>query len=63
MVSLNAALDHARSSYLKGCVDTYHVLKIPKSFESCVIRAKIHEEEIRSIMSQLPVEQESSYND
>ena len=51
-VSLKAALNQARSSYLKGCVDTYHSLNIPKVFTHCVDRARAHEDELREIMEQ-----------
>jgi len=53
LVSVDAAIDHVRSSYLKGCVDAHHLLKIPQSFETCVMRAKEHEAEIRSILIHL----------
>jgi hypothetical protein len=53
-VTLRAAMNQARSSYLKGCVDTYHSLKIPKVFTHCVDRAKAHEDELMEIMKQNP---------
>jgi hypothetical protein len=46
LVSLATALDHAKASYLKGCVDAYQDLKIPKSFETCRDRAQLHREQI-----------------
>jgi hypothetical protein len=46
LVSLDSALNHAMASYLKGCVDAYHDLKIPKVFETCRDKAKLHREEI-----------------
>lgn len=57
-VSVDTALDHIRSSYLKGCVDAFKELKIPASFEHCRDKAKEHEEEVLSILLQ-PI---SSYN-
>ena len=53
-VSLDAALNQARSSYLKGCVDTFHELKIPKVFTHCMEKAKAHEQELIGIMNQEP---------
>lgn len=53
-VTLKAAMNQARSSYLKGCVDTYHSLKIPKVFTHCVDKAKAHEDELMEIMKQNP---------
>ena len=53
-VTIGAAMNQARSSYLKGCVDTYHSLKIPKVFTHCMDKAKEHEEELMEIMNQKP---------
>lgn len=49
-VSVVTALDHIRSSYLKGCVDAFRELKIPASFEHCLDKAKQHEDEVLSIL-------------
>ena len=46
LVSLTTALDHVMASYLKGCIDAYHDLKISKSFETCRDKAKLQREEI-----------------
>jgi hypothetical protein len=53
-VSLGVALNQARSSYLRGCVDAYHDLKIPKVFTHCVEKAKAHEKELMEIMDHSP---------
>lgn len=51
MVSIATALDHIRSSYLKGCVDAFKKLSIPTSFEHCRDKAKEHEQEVISILT------------
>lgn len=47
--------DLARSSYLKGCVDALVSKHKMKSkglfFEQCMLKAKLHESEIREILS------------
>ena len=50
LVSVNAALNHAQMSYLKGCVDAYHGLKIPAAFNRCRDMAHIHRQELDSFM-------------
>ena len=53
-VSGETALDHIKMSYMKGCVDTYHELKIPKSFEHCRDQAQKHQDEVQEIIEQDP---------
>ena len=50
LVSVHAALNHAQMSYLKGCVDAYHGLKIPAAFNRCRDMAHIHRQELDSFM-------------
>jgi len=50
MVSLESTYDQIRSSYLKGCVDAFHHLKVPVSFVHCRDEAILHEKEIREIV-------------
>jgi hypothetical protein len=52
LVSLDAALNHAQASYLKGCVDAFHDLKIPGAFTTCRDKSLIHRRELDSIMEQ-----------
>jgi hypothetical protein len=52
-VSLQTAIDQARSSYLRGCVDAYYRLKIPRPFGQCLDMAKAHERELWEIMNQV----------
>lgn len=52
LVSVDAAINHAYSSYLKGCVDAFHDLKIPGAFASCKDKALIHRRELDSFMGQ-----------
>lgn len=52
LVSVDAAINHAYASYLKGCVDAFHDLKMPGAFESCKDKALIHRRELDSFMSQ-----------
>ena len=55
-VSVNAALNQAQMSYLKGCVDSFRFLRMAPSFEHCVEKAKAHRLDIQSIMDQIPEE-------
>lgn len=52
LVSVDAALNHAQASYLKGCVDAFHDLKIPGAFVTCRDKSLIHRRELDSIMDQ-----------
>jgi hypothetical protein len=55
MITVQTALDHIRSSYLKGCVDAWKDLGFPVSFEICRDQAKLHEKEVREILDQDPL--------
>lgn len=52
LVSVNAALNQAQASYLKGCVEAHRLLNIPISFPACRDRSFIHRQELDSIMDQ-----------
>ena len=52
LVSVDAALNQAQASYLKGCVDAFHDIKMPIAFETCRDKAVIHRRELDSIMDQ-----------
>ena len=52
LVSVNAALNQAQASYMKGCVDAMKDLKIPVAFPGCRDKAVIHRRELDSIMDQ-----------
>lgn len=52
LVSVDAAINQAYSSYLKGCVDAFHDLKMPGAFASCKDKALIHRRELDSFMAQ-----------
>lgn len=52
LVSVDAALNHAQASYLKGCVDAFHDLKVPVAFVTCRDRSLEHRRELDSIMDQ-----------
>lgn len=52
LVSVNAALNQAQASYLKGCVDALKDLKIPIAFPGCRDKSLIHRQELDSIMDQ-----------
>ena len=54
LVTLDTALDHIRTSYLKGCVDGFREMNIPVSFELCRDRAKNHEAEVKQIIDYVP---------
>ena len=45
-ISLKSVSDLARSSYLRGCVES----KSKLSFGECAMKAKAHEKEIREIL-------------
>lgn len=56
-ISIQTVLDLARSSYLKGCVDGKNIFAAEtqqSSFETCRDHAMKHQEEIRSILEQIP---------
>ena len=50
IVTLLTALDQAQMSYLRGCVETYVELKLPKPFETCRGKSVLHREEIQDIV-------------
>lgn len=52
LVSLEAALNQAQASYLKGCVLALKDLKIPAVFTGCRDKALLHRQELEQIMSQ-----------
>jgi hypothetical protein len=52
-VSGSSALEHAKISYMKGCVDAFKYLKIPSSFNYCREQAENHEREIDLIIEQM----------
>jgi hypothetical protein len=52
-VSGSSALQHAKISYMKGCVDAFKYLKIPSSFNYCRDQAENHEREIDLIIEQM----------
>lgn len=52
LVSVDAAKNHAQASYLKGCVDAHHSLKVPKAFPHCREEALKHRQELDSFMEQ-----------
>lgn len=52
MVSLDAALNQAQASYLKGCVLALKDLNIPAVFTGCRDKAFLHRQELNSMMSQ-----------
>lgn len=54
LVTVETALDHIKVSYLKGCVDAFHSIKIPKVFEYCRDQAQKHKLEIEEIIEQTP---------
>tara|TARA_Y100001936_G_C15867913_1_gene556037 strand:- start:542 stop:811 length:270 start_codon:yes stop_codon:yes gene_type:complete len=59
-ISAQAVVDLARSSYLKGCVDSKNKFSPEKkksSFTPCLDMAKLHQEEIREILLQNAIKQ------
>lgn len=52
LVSLDAALNQAQASYLKGCVMALKELKIPAVFTGCRDKAILHRQELDLIMNQ-----------
>lgn len=54
LVSLNAALNQAQASYLKGCLDVIKQFKLAGNFLSCRDSAINHRKEINFIMDQNP---------
>jgi hypothetical protein len=56
-VSMDAALDQARASYLKGCVDAFKQMKQGPSFPKCVEKAKKHRQELEQIVTSPIIEE------
>lgn len=52
LVSLDAALNQAQASFLKGCVDAMKELKVPIAFPGCRDKAIIHRRELDQLMQQ-----------
>ncbi len=52
LVSLDAALNQAQASYLKGCVLALRDLNIPSVFSGCRDKAILHRQELNSLMGQ-----------
>lgn len=51
LVTVQTALDQARSSYLLGCVMAYKEMKVDRSsFSHCVEKARAHREELLIFM-------------
>ncbi len=50
LVSLNAALNQAQMSYLRGCVEAMTVIKLSPSFPDCKEKAIAHRLELQAIM-------------
>lgn len=51
-VPLDAALNQAQMSYLKGCVEAKKELKIPQVFEGCRDKSLLHRQELEEILGQ-----------
>ena len=51
-VTLDAALNQAQMSYLKGCVEAKKELKIPQVFEGCRDKSLVHRHELEEILGQ-----------
>ena len=51
-VSLEAALNQAQMSYLKGCVEAHKALNQPPAFYGCRDKAIVHRRELDSIIFQ-----------
>jgi len=54
-VDVEIALDHIKASYMRGCVEAFKELNVPISFENCRDKAEFHQNEVREIMDQLPL--------
>ena len=50
LVTARAALNQAQMSYLRGCVEAFQMLQIPKSFDTCRDKSILHREEIKAIL-------------
>jgi hypothetical protein len=50
LVSLNAALNQAQMSYMRGCVEAMKTIKLVPSFPECKEKAITHRLELQSIM-------------
>lgn len=52
LVSLDAALNQAQASYLKGCVLALRDLNIPSVFTGCRDKSILHRQELNLMMNQ-----------
>lgn len=52
LVSVDAALNQAQASYLKGCVEAMKQLNIPVAFPGCRDKSLLHRQELDLIMEQ-----------
>lgn len=52
LVSVDAALNQAQASYLKGCVEAMKELRIPVAFPGCRDKSLLHRQELDLIMKQ-----------
>ena len=58
-VSLDAALNQAQMSFLKGCVGSFQELGIAPSFARCRDKALDHRRELEQILDWIPPEARS----
>lgn len=52
LVSLGSALNQAKASYLKGCVQGMNEIGLPDAFLNCRIKSEDHLKELNEIMNQ-----------
>ena len=55
LVSVNAALNQAQASYLRGCVEAYQSFRLGPTYFYCLENARKHRVELQNIMD-TPVE-------
>lgn len=52
LVSVDAALNQAQASYLKGCVEAFKEIKVPIAFPGCRDKSLIHRRELDQLMGE-----------
>ncbi len=54
LVTVQAALNQAQASYLKGCIEVIKEQNLTGNFETCKNKSIIHRRELNFIMDQSP---------
>jgi hypothetical protein len=62
LVTVDAALNQAQMSYLRGCVEAFKHIRMPSPFQLCRDWAVNHRKELNLIMESEPLNKETNEN-